>query len=476
MNILMVSPEYSPLLKVGGLADAVSGLTQALRSLGHDVRVLLPGYKFLPGGAVRYRCDLPIANFELCCWRSGEDSYFYAVQHPIISSCKEIYGGYTPVWNSENFAISLLLGQAALAASQRDVDGWSADIIHLHDWSTGLVPQLWEHYPEVVKKPVLLTIHNLDYQGVFPFIPDFHGMIEMPEFNLANLLYDNQINLLAAAIRGSDQVVTVSPGYASELMNSDKPEQLSQPLHEHQPIKGLLNGVDYQCWNPATDHYLAPDNYDVNSIAVKQLHKERLCSKLSLSVAESVPLFVMVARLCRQKGFDLLSDLKRSPLIEPLSNKRLQLIILGKGEEKYVRNLHQLTEIFAGFRFLNTFSEEICHKMHAAADFFLIPSESEPCGLNQLYSFSYGSLPVARATGGLRDTINDEEDGFLYHEQSSAAIASCIDRALQIYDNKEELAKRRRCAMNRRFDWRDTADKYCDLYTEMLTAATNGCC
>lgn len=431
MKILLIASEMDGIVKTGGLADFSAALPKALAARGHNVRVVLPRYKQAvvpypdppPGSAHEPRTgpDSPaetVAAVPLQFNLNHTDRYGCLVTHTRIDgvsvrlvehhdffSRNGVYdqGGYAFADNPLRFGF---LCKAALEICLSEQ--WIPDIVHCNDWQTALIPYyLKEHYahrPELARSRSLLTIHNGEYQG--KAAPEWIHAIGIPAGHFTSTLMEENglLNLLKCGIMTADAVNAVSPGYRDELL---KPETshglLWQYLNQRRDrFSGILNGCDYSRWNPSTDPYL-PHPFSAKDTAGKALCKTELQFRMGLPVSGEVPLFGMVARLAQQKGFDyLIPALERLLYEDPL----LQLALLGSGDPEYGSRLHHLQQRYPHkMSFVNGYDNELSHLIEAGSDFFVMPSLFEPCGLNQLYSLAYGTLPIVRETGGLKDTV-----------------------------------------------------------------------
>lgn len=466
MRILFLCSEYEGLIKTGGLADACRGLAQSLRAAGHEITVMLPRYGPLYqrvvtksqsiyfdiagrdfGCAVRH-CQLDGINIAMV-----EHDDFFQRLRPYDDG----YHGYLD--NPLRFAFFC---KAALEWAKQTEQQF--DIIHAHDWQTAAAGYyLKQHYQNTSlgNVPFVFTIHNGAYQEVCAS----HWRAELdiqPQL-------DTPLNMLALALQHADLFNTVSQGYRDELMHEPLAAGLTALYQQRaDDFRGILNGCDYSIWNPATDSYL-PAHFDHSAMAGKLRCKNAVRLKYGLE-KKRVPLFVAVSRLTGQKGYDYLI-----PALEQwLEYADVQVIVKGTGEARYCQQLAQLEYRFpTKFRFLEGFSEELAHQVEAAGDFFLMPSLFEPCGLNQLYSLRYGTVPVVRLTGGLKDTVRPYPDknatGIGFMHATSAAVLEALNQAQKLYARRTQYSVVQQRAMQQNFSWDVAASQYEQMYQQALS-------
>ncbi len=466
----MTASEATPFCKTGGLADVIGALPAALAHKGEQVAVVLPGYRenrypSPPREAYR-NLPIPLAGgFTVDIFETVENGVsFYIVFCPPLFDRPGLYGadGKDFADNAVRFAV---FSRAALGVVRYL---YRPDIIHCHDWQTALAPVTMHRVlrgdPTFMASRVLFTIHNLGYQGLFPsgVVPDV-GLdpgVLTPEL----MGFHGQLNLLKGAIRYSDAVSTVSRAYAREIQTPELGFGLDAYLRRHAKLlTGIVNGVDYMEWNPENDPNIAMP-YSVDDPAGKKECKRALLEEYGLP-ADNMdrPLIGMVSRFVEQKGFDLIA--KAASRISELD---LAMTVLGSGEQQYqdlFTSLAQRNPDRFGVRI--GYDDALAHRIEAGADMFLMPSRYEPCGLNQIYSLKYGTLPIVRATGGLDDTI-DEAVGFKFQEYSAAALVEAIRSALAAYQDAELWRGMMRAAMQRDFSWDAVAVEYLDLYRRIV--------
>jgi len=471
MKILMVASEATPFAKTGGLADVVGSLPAALAERGEQVAVVLPAYRenrypHLTREAYR-NLWIPIGPGYLVDIQQliERGVTYYFVQCPALYDRDGIYGttaGDFPD-NHVRFAV---LSMAAVGVARHL---FRPDILHLHDWQAGLTPvYLREHFrgdPTFIGMKTLLTIHNLGYQGLFP--PEVLSQIALDRrlLNPDQLEFFGRVNFLKAGIAWSDAVSTVSPGYAREIQTPEYGFGLDGFLRRHGPITGILNGVDYNEWNPEHDPALAR-NYSTGDFSGKRACKQALLAEYGLPQDNlDRPLLAIISRFAAQKGFDILEDAASRLLQEDLN-----LVVLGSGDLPYETMFRALAQAYPQKVGLQVgYDTGLSHRIEAGADMFLMPSRYEPCGLNQIYSLKYGTVPVVRATGGLDDTIEDGT-GFKFRDYSGDALLDTVRVALRAYQDLDSWTRRMRRGMEKDFSWSASAGEYVDLYKRLSAA------
>jgi starch synthase len=481
LNILFVAAEAVPFAKVGGMADVVGSLPRALRKQGIDARVLMPGYGLINHDA--YKISL-LFSFELQL-KSGiadvhvystvyDDVPFYFVQvWPYFGNDHNVYTEWS--WDSPRF---ILLNQIAIGAAwelgQRL--GWFPDVFHVNDWHTGLIPFLIHKArgnPIWAKTVSLLSIHNLAYQG--DHIGGWLWNAGISGRDHPDLIYQNLTdNLLAIAIAYSDIVTTVSPRYATEIQYPYMGYGLDGLIRtRQQDLYGILNGIDTDLWNPATDAKLV-QNFDADNFEEKRIENKRhLQQVLGLEVRDDVMLIGFVSRLVWQKGVDLaIPALRRF-----LAGYEAQFVALGTGDYEYEHGLWQLAQDYHWkVRSLLQYNASIAQHIYSGSDIFLMPSHFEPCGTSQMFAMRYGSLPLVRETGGLADTVinydngkADRGTGFLFQWEEPSALFGTLQWALQTFQNRpDDWQRMQKRAMNMDFSWDGSAQKYINLYQKAL--------
>lgn len=466
----MVTSEAVPFSKSGGLADVAGSLSCALTAEGHDVRLVLPAI-----GMTLKEAGAPVCTFEISLLSSKEKvsirtrtvngTRYFFVCHSSFNERKGIYGdtSFTPY--PDNFVRFTILSKAALMYCMKV--SFSPDIIQCNDWTTGLIP----YYMKELNSPffkdtrTVMTVHNLGYQGTF----------ERMEFLLSSdhpneaLFHDGKLNMLRSGLVFSDCITTVSPTYAKEMMTKEQGFGLDELISSRASVvSGIVNGIDVKEWDPQTDEYL-DEHFSIDDLSPKAVLKAQVQKEFGLPVAKDVPLFAMISRLASQKGFETLltclEDIARS--------QRLQFVIIGTGDSALERGLLDIASRNDNVSVNILFNVKASHLVEAGSDFFLMPSKYEPCGLNQIYSLRYGTIPVARRTGGLADTIIDvtehpgEGTGILFDELSADAITRSVRRAVELYSRPGFDSVRKR-AMARDCSWNSSAKEYLKVFESLI--------
>ena len=483
----MVSSECVPYAKSGGLADVVAALSRQLNVAGHDVRILIPGYSFLDfkkseiiidklGVVMGFREEiLQINNKTL----PDSKVKVYFTMHPLFTERTGIYGKHGSHAYRDNHYRFSLLSAAAFALSEELK--WIPDIIHSHDWPAGLVSSYLEENKNngsFKNTESVFTIHNTGYQGNFSK-HDLHSTgLPWNAVSKVKALYIDEINFLRAGIENSKAVTTVSPSYAEEIKIEGFGHGLEELLvSKKDSFCGILNGVDYSEWDPEQDKLLDL-NFSAGKLGNKWKLKEKLQNKAGLELDPDKALIGMVGRLVDQKGFGELCKANGDnpgAIRQICKNKDVQLIILGTGEKWIEDELRKMDKELPNLKVYLEFDNTLAHLIEAGSDFFLMPSKYEPCGLNQVYSLKYGSIPIVRATGGLKDTVidyfEDKELGTGFHipEMSSISIVNTVKSVLDLWnDNKKCIDDIRQRGMAMEFQWEKYAKEYEALYKKCL--------
>ncbi len=481
MRICFLTAEYSPFAKTGGLGDVSAALTRHLARRGHDLRVFVPLHgqmdlrgvdrhpvDFLQGLALQV--GTRVFHYGVQTARVPDsDLWVYLVDCPSLFDRPRIYSD-----SPDEHVRYLMLTRAALEGCQRM--GFAPQILHANDWHTAFAPLLlrsayaWDRDRFATTRSVY-TIHNMGYQGVFGAgqSADLGPGVDPPLLHQEDLRA-GRINPMRHAVIYADAVTTVSPTYADEIRTPEGGHGLDADLRARGPtVHGILNGVDYEEWNPATDRYL-PHRYDASDLAGKERNKQALVDLLQLSGGADQPLIGMVTRLTRQKGIDLLYDV----LPEVLDAGPARLAVLGSGEHHYERFLQGLQERFPGrAAFYRGYSEELAHLIEAAADIFLMPSMYEPCGLNQMYSLKYGTVPIVRRTGGLADSVRHFDPatgagtGVVFNDFDSGGVRWAIEQALEWYRSPSLWRRLVLNGMREDFSWERQVLEYERLYGQL---------
>ena len=485
MRILFASSEIYPLAKTGGLADVSAALPKSLAKLDVDMHFLLPAYPSAVEAAERKSIELELDDFM----GAGPLRLIFArtpdTHLPIwLVDCPMLFqrpgGPYRDQngqdWpdNARRFAVfnhvAARLSRGALLAD------WRADIVHANDWPTGLVPAILLETPGQ-RPATVFTIHNLAYQGLFP--ASLYPQLGLPDeaFNVDGLEFHGQISFIKAGIRFSDRLTTVSPSYAQEILTAEYGCGLEGLLQRRaKDLIGILNGVDYEIWDPARDVYL-PSNFSLDNIAGKRLCKAALQEEFGVKADLQTPLIVFVSRITDQK----MADVVAAALPEIIGHDRALCVLLGDGERHLEEQFAAATLRYPGrVAFRVGYEEPLAHRLVAGGDILLHPARYEPCGLTQLYAMRYGTLPVVRNTGGLRDTVVDTTDdtlnkgtatGFIFNGTTSDDMVRCIERALALYRQPVAWRKVQLQVMAQDFGWEKPAHCYLSLYRSLLPHA-----
>ncbi|HXM95992.1 MAG TPA: glycogen synthase GlgA [Candidatus Dormibacteraeota bacterium] len=472
MRILFVASEGLPFSKTGGLADVVEALPKALVAHGHEVAVVLPAYRGTKSSAVVMpsltvpvgpRLRFPaIADGALI---NGVRYYF--VDDPAYFDRDGLYGGSAGDYpdNAERYS------EFCRAAIEIAKHVWPADVIHCHDWQTALVPALlrssYAEDPLVKGIPVVFTIHNMGYHGLFPRDVLERAGIPAALYHPAGIEFFGSVNFLKGGLIYSDYLTTVSKKYAQEIQTAEFGHGLDGVVRSRADrLVGILNGVDYSVWSPQKDKYIAA-KYSAKDLSGKQVCKLDLLQVFGLPQENlGRPVIGIVSRFADQKGFDLIADKAHE-----LMREDLILVVLGTGEKRYEDLFQVLAEKYAGRVGLKiAYDNVLAHKIEAGADMFLMPSRYEPCGLNQIYSLKYGTVPIVRATGGLDDTVEPFDlehgtgTGFKFTEYAGKALLQAIKQALHHYMDERIWKRIQLNGMAKDFSWKASAREYAKLY------------
>jgi len=486
LRVLYVASECAPLTKTGGLGDVAAALPAALRRLGVDVRVLLPGYREVMAAVGNAQ---PLAQIEP--FAAFPAARILAARHvdgfPLfVLACPTLYerhgGPYLDPrgrdWPDNLLRFGLFSYAAALLSSPASPLPWRCQVLHCNDWQAGIAPA-YLHWLWRGSAASVTTIHNLAYQGIFPAVTLPRLGLPQESFEGGGLEYYGKISFLKAGLLYAERISTVSPTYAREIQSEPLGFGMQALLSARaRELHGILNGIDAQTWNPATDPHLR-STYDERSLARKAHNKQALQERFALERRADLPLLGVVSRLIEQKGIDLLVAAAHELLALPA-----QLLVLGTGDEKLERALAELGAGAPGkIAFVRGFDEALSHLIEAGADIFLMPSRFEPCGLNQMYSQRYGTPPVVRRTGGLADSVVDcsphglqdgTATGFVFEQPSAAALVDAVGRAVAAWREPNSWRSLQRNGMARDFGWSTAARAYCDLYRDALAAGRGG--
>jgi starch synthase len=472
MRILFVASEGLPFSKTGGLADVVEALPKALVELGHEVAVVLPRYRgtktttvVMPSMSIPMGRGLRFPAVMDGTVVAGVRYYF--VDDPEYFDREQLYGvgGKDYIDNAERF------GEFSRVAVEIAKHVWPPDVIHCHDWQSALVPVLLRtvYEPDQLLRniPVVFTIHNMGYHGLFP--RDILEELDLPErlFDIKAMEFFGKVNFLKAALVFSDYLTTVSKKYAQEIQTPEYGHGLDGVVRDRAArLQGILNGTDYSIWSPGIDPLIAA-RYSAADLSGKRVCKKDLLEQFKLDTSDlDRPLIGIVSRFAAQKGFDLIEE-----IADELVRAHISIVALGAGEPRYEALFRELASRYpkqVGARI--AYDNTLAHKIEAGADMFLMPSRYEPCGLNQMYSLRYGTVPIVRATGGLDDTIEPFDaatgrgTGFKFEKYDSTALLGCVKEALETYANPEAWQRLQLNGMVHDFSWRASAVEYANLY------------
>jgi starch synthase len=481
-KILFVASEAHPLIKTGGLGDVAGSLPVALQSLRTDVRLLLPAYHDAVARAGRLKTvttltvpglDTPVRILEgrlpgtpLITWFVDFPPAYDRPGNPYLDP-----SGQT--WPDNAMRFALLAHVAVALALGRTRLKWHPDIVHCHDWQTGLVPALLA--PEKNRPSTIFTIHNLAYQGLFPY--ETFKALGLPAslWSLDALEFHDQLSFIKGGLVFADRLTTVSPTYAREIQTPEFGSGLDDLLrYRAGRLTGILNGINGEEWNPARDPIIAKP-YSARRLQDKLPNKLALQEEFGLRVDAQASLIGMVGRLVQQKGVDLVLE-----TLPGLMHRPLQLAILGTGDAAYEAALRTAVSRYPGRLAVNIgYDERLAHMIEAGADMFLMPSRFEPCGLNQLYSLRYGTIPIVPHVGGLADTVVDvtaenlktgKATGVVIEEARAGALLAAVDRALALQQNARRWQQLMRAGMRLDFTWRHSAAEYLRLYKQTSKA------
>ncbi len=477
-RILFASSEAYPLIKTGGLADVAGSLPRALLSLKQDIRLILPAYPEARNRIGKYKTLATFAldghtinllqgrlpGTRIITWLIDCAAFFDRPGNPYMNEQGQVWPD-----NAERFALfnkaicSIALDQIGLA--------WQADLVHCNDWQTALVPALLDQ--ETRRPATLFTVHNLAYQGLFNY--DVFVKLGLPAhlWHHEALEFHDQLSFIKGGLVFADSINAVSPSYAAEIQQPEFGYGLDGLLrYRQQRLSGIINGIDVDEWNPGTDPRLV-QNYNRRTLAKKVVNKTALQHYFKLPEEPETLLFGFIGRLVEQKGLD---DILAS--LPTMLEMPVQFVFLGSGQQEYEQALRKLAARHADKIAVQIgYNEELSHRIEAGADAFLMPSTFEPCGLNQLYSLRYGSLPVVRKVGGLADTVhdietenfaNDRATGIVFTGATGDGLPEALLRTLQLYQNKIHWRQVQLAGMRQDFSWQRSAQAYLELYRASL--------
>lgn len=480
MKIAFVSTECVPYAKTGGLADVAGSLPKALERLGCEVKIFIPKYHSIDESKFGIRYNWAIGEMPIRVNGVVRSTHLHQAKLPgtnidvyFIDCPHYFHRGRIYTNDMDEDERFILFSKGVIETLQRF--NWAPDIIHCNDWQTGLVPLFikdnynWDRLFD--KTATIFTIHNIEYQGRFSrsslFAAEIRGDLY---YSGGPVEFGESVSFMKTGIVFSDLINTVSNKYSHEILTEEFGAGLHNILMDRkQDVYGILNGVDYDEWNPETDKFL-PYKYSIKDLSGKSKNKKFLMEHFNLPYDEDRPLIGVVSRLVSQKGFDIFSD-----AINELMNLDAQWIVLGSGEDRYENFFGVLPRHFPGI--IGTYigyNNELSHLVEAGSDIFVMPSRYEPCGLNQIYSLKYGTVPVVRKTGGLADTVRDWDEenhygfdhgnGFSFYDYTPYALSSSVERAISVYKQKDIWKKIQLNGMKQDFSWTKSAEKYLELY------------
>ncbi len=480
MNIAFVSSEVVPFAKTGGLADVAGALPKEIKKLGHEIKVFMPKY---------YSVDEKRFNLDYLSWIgsipvrvAGRTMDVHFHQGFLPNSNVEVYFIDFPRYfhrhtlytndfdEDERF---ILFQKATIELIQRL--NWKPDLIHINDWQTGLIPLLIKDNYSWDKKfsetATLYTIHNIGYQGNYSKESLYKAEIDPKYFKSPGQVEQGgRVNFMKAGISFADAINTVSETYAKELLLPEYSFGMDSVLkYRSEDFYGILNGIDYRIWDPNTDKHI-PSNYSIDDLRGKLKNKKALLERFGINFNENIPTIGIISRLAIQKGFDIILS-----SLEYLMGLDLQIVLLGSGENEYESSFNALANKYSHkFGIYLGYNNELSHQIEAGSDMFLMPSHYEPCGLNQLYSLKYGTIPIVRKTGGLADTVIDWDErqalgfedgtGYSFNDSNGYALTNAVERAIRDFNNKPVWKKIQANGMRKDFSWEKSAEKYIELY------------
>jgi starch synthase len=475
-KILFVTSEAHPLIKTGGLADVSGSLPKALAELGEDVRIIMPNYQAIKTTEeVRYLSTVYVNNYAVniletrlpdtgvIVWLVDCPEFFNFPGNPYVDE-------HGKPWANSAERFALFCRVTVEVAMNRSWLDWKPDIVHCNDWQSGLVPALLSL--EYSRPATVFTIHNMAYQGIFPKTTYLSLNLPGQLWNPHGIEFHDMLSFLKGGLIYSDRITTVSPTYAKEIQTSDFGYGLEGLLsHRKDFLSGIINGIDTDHWNPETDTNIS-QTFNRLSINKKLLNKAALQEQLSLPVDKNIPVFGLISRLVEQKGIDLILDCLPEMLTHPL-----QFVLLGSGNKGFEQRLHNFAEDHPDKISITIgYDETLAHMIEAGADVFLMPSRFEPCGLNQIYSQRYGTIPIVRKTGGLADTVvdtvpetlnNNTATGLVFNEASPGTLMEAIKRSLILYSHAKTWKQLQTNGMQKDYSWSKSAKQYMTLYSHL---------
>ena len=479
-RICFVSSEVTPFAKTGGLADVSGALGKYLSNAGHDVRIIMPLYSAMDTSKYEVQPVEFAQNIKI--W-FGDIEVLYSMYKIILPNSRaEVYLIHSPHYynrwslytnDQDEYLRFAILNRVAIEFCQ--LMDWAPDIFHCNDWQTGLIPVYLKtvyNWDKLFRKTkTVMTIHNIGYQGHFSAdIINKLGLERYYNWLDANELYQGKINYLRTGVLHADKITTVSDTYAKEILTDFYGEGLQNTLMARKSdLTGILNGVDYDEWNPETDKYI-PYNYSTKDLAGKTKNKKKLLSQLGLTYNAKAPVIGLITRLADQKGIELF----KGTMDKILTEFDIRFIVLGSGEHSYEQYLYYLQQSFGDkVVFYLGYNFELSHLIEAGSDMFVMPSKYEPCGLNQIYSLKYGTVPIVRKTGGLADTVEfynwetQEGTGFVFDYYNPESLYWALQHAIQTYADKTAWKKLMIRGMIKDFSWDKQIPKYLKLYENL---------
>jgi len=487
LNVLFVTSEVEPFSKTGGLADVSSSLPKAIKSLGHEIRIITPRYRFI--GERKFKLHDIIRLHEIPV-QVGAKTLIGNVKSSFIDNQKDKVQIYF-LDNQEYFGRDGIYQSPTTKKDYKDNDerfiffargvletlkqlGWTPDIIHCNDWQTGLIPAylktLYKDDPLFSSVRTIFTIHNMAYQGIFPRESFEKSNLPKELFSHEGVEAYGNFNFLKTGIVFADAITTVSKKYAQEICSNDEiGAGLSGLLSTRKKdLYGIINGIDDTIWDPINDNFIYR-KYDSKSIEAKYDNKQALIEKFSLDNTKEMPMIGSIGRMVELKGYDLIIS-----IIEDILKLDVLYVMLSSGDKELEKKFEQIQKKYPKkFALILGYDEELAHLIEAGSDIFLMPSKFEPCGLNQMYSMRYGTVPIVHATGGLDDTVEDYQGngkgtGFKFYKYDAKELLKTIQRALKVYQQPEEWKKIMRNGMAMDFSWHRSALEYINLYKNIL--------
>jgi starch synthase len=475
-KILFVTSEAHPLIKTGGLADVAGSLPKALAGLEQDVRLVMPNYQDIKHTETpRYICTLRVDNRDVNIlethlpdtnvpvWLVDYRPFFDYPGNPYMDE-------HGNPWSNIADRFALFCRIATEIAMDRAYLNWQPDIIHCNDWQSGLIPALLSLEEEA--PATVFTIHNMAYQGLFPASAFYALNLPGKLWKTDGVEFHGMLSFIKGGLAFADRITTVSPTYAKEIQTPEFGYGMEGLLsHRHEDLSGILNGMDLEQWDPASDAHIV-QTYTPSSLKLKKLNKTALQERMNLPVDENIPVFGLISRLVEQKGIDLLLG-----CLPHMTKLPLQFVLLGSGDKSIELKLQNFANLYPEKIAVTIgYNEQLAHQIEAGVDVFLMPSRFEPCGLNQMYSQRYGTIPIVRETGGLADTIvdalpttiaNGTASGISFSDPVSGALLEAIKRTLVLYDGKSNWRRIQQITMKKDFSWENSANQYLALYNEL---------